>query len=68
MQQASLEDAFMEMTRDSVEFRAHTTDAASTRPKRIRPDGRHLQEDPDDDDSGHVRAVGHGERQPLARA
>jgi ABC-2 type transport system ATP-binding protein len=30
VQQASLEEAFMEMTKDSVEFHAHTGDGAST--------------------------------------
>jgi ABC-2 type transport system ATP-binding protein len=34
VQQASLEEAFMEMTRDSVEFHAHTTDEPPQR-KRV---------------------------------
>jgi len=35
VQQASLEDAFMEMTRDSVEFHAHTTNDHADEPERL---------------------------------
>ena len=35
VQQASLEDAFMEMTRDSVEFHAHTTNGHADAPERL---------------------------------
>jgi ABC-2 type transport system ATP-binding protein len=35
VQQASLEDAFMEMTRDSVEFHAHTTNDHADAPERL---------------------------------
>jgi ABC-2 type transport system ATP-binding protein len=35
VQQASLEDAFMEMTRDSVEFHAHTTNDHTEAPTRV---------------------------------
>jgi ABC-2 type transport system ATP-binding protein len=35
VQQASLEDAFMEMTRDSVEFHAHTTNEHAEAPERL---------------------------------
>jgi ABC-2 type transport system ATP-binding protein len=35
VQQASLEDAFMEMTRDSVEFHAHTTTDHTEEPARL---------------------------------
>jgi len=35
VQQASLEEAFMEMTRDSVEFHAHTTNDHTDEPERL---------------------------------
>jgi ABC-2 type transport system ATP-binding protein len=35
VRQASLEEAFMEMTRDSVEFHAHTTNGHADEPERL---------------------------------
>ncbi len=40
VQQASLEEAFMEMTRDSVEFHAHTVDAPAPAPADAQAGGR----------------------------
>jgi hypothetical protein len=54
VQQASLEDAFMELTRDSVEFHAHTPTTTSRSPRgssrpREMHDDQHTQPGPERD-------------------